>query len=99
MVTVWSKRAKNELTKAFEYISLESPQHARKMVETVVDLTLALPENPLKHPLDKYKTDNDGTWRAFEKYNFRVSYRVMEKKSASYDLGTQADRRLIINSV
>lgn len=60
MVTVWSKRAKNELIKAFEYISLESPQTARKVVETIVDLTLARPENPLKHPLDKYKTNNDG---------------------------------------
>jgi len=99
MVTVWSKRAKNELTKAFEYISLESPQNARKVVETIVDLTLALPENPLKHPLNKYKTNNDGAWRAFEKYHFRVSYREWKKKSASYDLGTQADRRLIINSV
>ena len=49
MVTVWSKRAKNELAKAFEYISLESPQ-------------------------------NDGSWRAFEKYRFRISYRVMEKE-------------------
>ncbi len=80
MVVVWSKRAKAELIKAFEYISLESPQNVRKVVETIVDLTLALPENPLKHPLDKYKKNNDGTWRAFEKYRFQVSYRVMEKE-------------------
>ncbi|WP_353128386.1 type II toxin-antitoxin system RelE/ParE family toxin [Parapedobacter pyrenivorans] len=80
MVTVWSKRAKKELTKAFEYISLESPQNARKVVETIVDITLALPENPLKNPLDKYKKDNDGSWRAFEKYHFRISYRVLEKE-------------------
>lgn len=29
MVTVWSKRAKNELTKAFEYISPESSLRMR----------------------------------------------------------------------
>lgn len=80
MVTVWSKRAKNELAKAFEYISLESPQNARNVVESIVDMTLALPENSLKHPLDKYKSNNDGSWRAFEKSRFRISYRVMEKE-------------------
>jgi len=80
MLTVWSKRAKNELTKAFEYISLESPQNARKVVETIVDMTLVLPRNPLMHPLDKYKANNDGTWRAFEKYRYRISYRVTAKE-------------------
>lgn len=62
MVTVWSKQAKNELIKAFEYISLESPQNARKVVETIVDMTLELPENPLKYPVDKYKNNNNGSW-------------------------------------
>ncbi len=65
MVVVWSKRAKNELNKVFEYISLESPKNARKVAETIVDITLDLPDNPLKHPLDKYKRSNDGSWRDF----------------------------------
>lgn len=56
------------------------PSECAESGGTIVDLTLALPENPLKHPLDKYKTNNDGAWRAFEKYHFRVSYRVMEKE-------------------
>lgn len=80
MVVVWSKRAKDELVKAFHYIALESPQNAREVVEAIVDMTLALSKNPLKHPLDKYKNNNDGAWRAFEKHRYRISYRVMMKE-------------------
>lgn len=78
MVVIWSIRAKKELAKAFEYISQQSPKNAHKVVEALIDVTLALPENPQKHPLDKYKINNDGTWRAFEKYNYRISYHIKE---------------------
>lgn len=53
MVTVWSKRAKNELVKVFEHLSLESPQNARKVVDLLVELTLTLPDKPTKYPPDK----------------------------------------------
>jgi hypothetical protein len=38
----------------------------------LIDLTIDLPQNPEKYPLDKFKTNNDGTWRAFEKYHYRI---------------------------
>jgi plasmid stabilization system protein ParE len=34
--------------------------------------------NSAKYPSDKFRKDNDGTWRAFEKYHYRISYRVLE---------------------
>ena len=77
MVVIWSKQAQEELKKVFKKISLDSLQNAEKVRDTIIDLTLALPLHPKKFPLDKYKTDNDGSWRAFEKYHLRVSYRVM----------------------
>lgn len=77
MVVVWSKQAQEELKKIFETISLDSLQNAEKVRDTVIDLTIALPLHPEKFPLDKYKTNNDGSWRAFEKYHLRVSYRIM----------------------
>lgn len=76
MVVVWSKQAQEELKKIFETISLDSLQNAEKVRDTVIDLTIALPLHPEKFPLDKYKTNNDGSWRAFEKYHLRVSYRI-----------------------
>jgi len=77
MVVVWSLQARNELKKVFERISLDSLQNAEKVRDTIIDLTLSLSLHPKKFPLDKYKLNNDGSWRAFEKYNLRVSYRLM----------------------
>ena len=46
------------------------------MRDELIDLTIALSENPEKYALDKYKINNDGSWRAFEKYHYRVSYKI-----------------------
>lgn len=80
MVVVWSNSAKAELKKAFEYIALESLQNARIVVEALVDMTLDLQDNPEKHPADRFKTNNDGTWRAFEKHHYRISYRILKNQ-------------------
>lgn len=76
MVVVWSKLAEAELKKAYNYISLDSPQNARKIVNDIVDETIALANHPEKYGPDKYKLNNDGNWRAFEMYRYRVTYRV-----------------------
>lgn len=78
MVVVWSKRAVAELRKAYEYIDQDSPQNARKFRDTLIDLTLQIPNHPEAYPLDKYKSSNDGSWRAFEKYRYRISYRILK---------------------
>lgn len=76
MVVIWSSRAVAELQKAFKYIYQFSPQNAVKVRDELIDTTIELAKNPEIFPLDKYKKDNDGNWRAFEKYHYRVSYRI-----------------------
>ena len=78
MVVVWSNNAKAELRKAYEYIALDSLENAELVRDTLIDLTIELPKHPDKYPLDKFKTDNDGTWRAFEIYHYRISYRILK---------------------
>jgi plasmid stabilization system protein ParE len=77
MVTVWSKRARVELQRAYLYIRLDSVQNAEMVRDEIIDLTIDLANHPTKHPPDKFKKNNDGTWRAFEKHHYRVSYRIM----------------------
>ena len=77
MVVVWSKSAKAELKIAFTYIASDSLENARMVKDTLIDLTIDLAKNPEKHPLDKFKKNNDGSWRAFEKYHYRISYRIL----------------------
>lgn len=80
MVVVWSNSAKAELKKAFEYIALDSLQNAQIVRDNLIDATIELVENPEKHPLDKFKTENDGTWRACEVCHYRVSYRILKNE-------------------
>jgi plasmid stabilization system protein ParE len=61
MVVVWSDSAKAELRKAYTYISLDSLQNAQMVKDTLINMALALSNDPEKHPLDKFKTDNDGS--------------------------------------
>jgi plasmid stabilization system protein ParE len=80
MVVLWINSSKTELKKAYDYIALDSIQNAQMVRDTLIDLTIGLSENPEKHPLDKFKKHNDGSWRAFEKYHYRISYRIFENQ-------------------
>jgi plasmid stabilization system protein ParE len=80
MVTVWSKRAKTALLEAYVYIRDDSPQNAAKVRDEIIDLTIELPMHPEKYPPDKYKKGNDGSYRAFEIYHYRISYRIMDSE-------------------
>ncbi|MBX3241391.1 MAG: type II toxin-antitoxin system RelE/ParE family toxin [Chitinophagaceae bacterium] len=76
MVTVWASQAAAELKKAFAYIYEDSPKNATKVVTTLLDIADKIAAHPEMFPPDKYKKNNDGSWRAFEKYRYRVSYRI-----------------------
>jgi len=39
-----------------------------------------LPTQPEMFPPDKFKRNNDGTWRAFEKFHYRISYLITAKE-------------------
>jgi len=76
MVTVWTPQAKAELRKAYDYISKDSPQNARKVVDELTRIAHQLPAQPEMFPADKFKKNNDGSWRAFEKFHYRISYLI-----------------------
>jgi len=80
MVAVWSKQAQAELAKAYEYIYEDSPKNAAKVRDEIIDTTIELPKHPEFYPPDKYKKNNDGTWRALELHRYRISYRVMKNE-------------------
>jgi len=43
--------------------------------DTILFMTRKLADHPEEYPLDKFKKDNSGNYRAFEKYSYRVAYR------------------------
>lgn len=72
---VWTKAAQNQLREIFEYISIDSVQNALLVINDLTHAVGKIAEHPEKHKVDQYKKENEGTYRAFEKHHFRVSYR------------------------
>jgi plasmid stabilization system protein ParE len=74
----WDKRALIQLQRIYEYISKDSLQNAQKVKYELLRIAKSLSQNPERFPLDKYKNDNDGSFRAFTKYKYRVAYTILE---------------------
>ena len=79
-LVIWSKRADQQLQKAYQDIKEDSPANAVKVRDEILATTRELADYPEKYPPDKFKRSNPGNYRAFEKYSFRVSYRFSPKE-------------------
>lgn len=79
-VVNWNKRASQSLKKAYDRILKESYNNAVLVKDGIMSIVDSLPAHPEKYPLDKYRTNNPGNYRAFEAYSYRVAYRHTEKE-------------------
>jgi plasmid stabilization system protein ParE len=77
---VWDAEARQQLRSLYEYIQADSPRSAKKVRDDIVGIIRKLPSRPESHPADKYKINNDGSFRAFEKHRYRIAYRIKEKE-------------------
>lgn len=71
----WNKRAINQFDEAIEYIEHDSAANAEKVKKEILLKIDGLLQHPEKYHPDKYKTKNDGGFRAFELHRYRISYR------------------------
>jgi plasmid stabilization system protein ParE len=72
--------AKAQLKEAYNYIRLDSPKSAEKVNAKILASIRELADHPERHPKDKYRLNNDGSYRAFEIYKNRVSYHVSQEQ-------------------
>lgn len=77
---VWNKRPSKFLAAALKRISEDSPLQAERVQKVLLDSILNLAANPEKFPPDRFKKDNSGNFRAFEKMSFRIAYRFTAKQ-------------------
>jgi plasmid stabilization system protein ParE len=76
MVIKWNKAAVQQLVEAISFIEETGfYTYAEELEQDILSRIRNLPENPLVYPLDKYRKNNDGTYRAFEIDHYRISYR------------------------
>ena len=74
MVVKWSRLAATRLQAAYDYIVVDSFSNAEKIRNEIIRVTSDLPRYPERYPPDKYKETNNGDFRVFEKYRYRISY-------------------------
>ena len=77
---VWDKQAVLQMEAIFEYLKDRSLQSANKVRKSIKETIQELPKHPEIYPLDRFKKDDNNEHRAFEKYSYRVTYRVKEKE-------------------
>ncbi|MBI2731698.1 MAG: type II toxin-antitoxin system RelE/ParE family toxin [Sphingobacteriales bacterium] len=80
LVIKWNKQAFSQLIKAIEYIQQDSPANADKVKNEILQNIKNLGLHTDKYPADKFKMDNDGSFRAFELYHYRISYRLFKNE-------------------
>lgn len=71
----WNKKALRQFDDAVAYINAHSPTHAEKVKTDLLNRVDQLIKYPERYNPDKYKKDNDGSFRAFELHHYRISYR------------------------
>lgn len=76
----WNKIATENLESAVSYIRIDSVKNAEKVKQDIVSKIKNLSSNSEKYPLDKYKLNNDGSYRAFEQHHYRIVYRVLRNE-------------------
>lgn len=74
----WDKQAAMYFGRAIGYIRKESPQNADKVKQEILRKIVELSVSPEIHPADKYKQNNNGSYRCFELHRYRISYLVKE---------------------
>lgn len=79
-IVVWNKAAEVTLKKAYQRIKEDSLQNAEKVRDEILAETRKLANHPEMYPPDKFKNQNPGNYRAFEKHSYRVAYKHTEKE-------------------
>ena len=77
---VWDDVAKLELKEAYLQVKKTSPANALKVQERILQSVAELQFNPLIYEADRFKKDNPGTYRAFEKDSYRVMYSIQKEQ-------------------
>lgn len=75
---IWSPKALVQLESIHSdfFDRSKSLQIADKLINDIFDSSNILSSQPEMYPLDKYKTNNNGNYRAYEIYGYRISFRV-----------------------
>lgn len=76
----WDDKARLYFKQAIQFIKQESPQGADAVKCAVIEHVSVLKNNPEIYESDRFKIDNDGSYRAFTVYSYRITYKLTPSK-------------------
>ena len=74
----WDSAAIKQFNKAIQYIAEDSLQNAQKVKKGISEKIEKIITHPEIYSPDKFKQNNDGNFRAFELYHYRITNYVSE---------------------
>lgn len=80
MEIIWDNKAFIAFNKTLDYISEDSAKNASRIVDEVIQTFDKIIKHPFIYPADKYKKNNDNSYRAFNLYRIRISDKVEESR-------------------
>ena len=75
---IWSFSANEDLADIYNYIELDSPQAADKVIDTLLDLGHSLEFHPNRFSVEENLKDAPLVFRSFPKWNYKIIYTVNE---------------------
>lgn len=73
---VWDLKAFQQFEEAISFIENDSFVNAEKFKIELLKKLNELLSHPERYPRDKYKIKNDGAFKAFEMFKYRISYQL-----------------------
>ena len=70
--------ALSQLQQAYNYIKKDSLKNSLKVKKDIFSACMAIANHPEKYTIDKYKLENDDSYRAFEIHRYRIAYRILK---------------------
>ncbi|SHL08798.1 type II toxin-antitoxin system RelE/ParE family toxin [Flavobacterium chilense] len=79
---IWSKTAQNQLEKIYFYLYKEtkSKNIPNKVIDNIYNSVTILSTSWEIYELDEMKISNNGNYRAYEIYSYRITYKVTSKE-------------------
>jgi len=77
---VWTETAQNQLEEIYFYLLevSKSDSITNKVIDTIYQAVTILKTNSEIYEWDEMKQPNNGNFRAFEIYSYRVSYKITD---------------------
>lgn len=77
---IWTANAQNQLEEIYFYLldKTKNKSIPKKVVTAIYDSVSVLKSNSEIYELDEMKNLNDGNYRAYEIYHYRISYKITQ---------------------